>query len=144
MYGNQSMLTLNGSRGPHGYREERSRGYAHEGSLWTPGFFHADLGPDPSKMEATLVASTEPWDTVEALTPDAALQTETNRRLQLLEQAPARMRSGIRAELVLAADQLSSRQPRGPRTRPGRSRLAPRREPSSRVITGSPTGVATR
>jgi hypothetical protein len=105
MYGNQSMLTLNGSRGAHGYREERSRGYAHEGSLWTPGFFHADLGPDPSKMEATLVASTEPWDTVEALTPDAALQTETNRRLQLLEQAPARMRSGIRAELVLAADQ---------------------------------------
>jgi len=105
MYGSQSMLTLNGSRGPHGYREERSRGYAYEGSLWSPGFFHASLGPDPSAMEATLVASTEPWETVEALTPDAARQTETNRRLQLLEQAPARMRSGICAELVLAADQ---------------------------------------
>jgi predicted glycogen debranching enzyme len=56
-------------------------------------------------MEATLVASTEPWEIVEALTPDAARQTETNRRLQLLEQAPPRMRSGICAELVLAADQ---------------------------------------
>jgi len=105
MYGDQSMLTLNGSRQPHGYREEQSRGYAYEGSLWSPGFFHADLGRDPSSMEATLVASTEPWTIVEALTPSAALQSETNRRLQLLEQAPARMRSGICAELVLAADQ---------------------------------------
>jgi predicted glycogen debranching enzyme len=105
MYGNQSMLTLNGSRGPHGYREEQSRGYAYEGSLWSPGFFHADLSGDPSRMGATLVASTEPWKIVEALTPDAALQTETNRRLHLLEQAPARVRSGVCAELVLAADQ---------------------------------------
>jgi predicted glycogen debranching enzyme len=105
MYGNQSMLTLNGSRGPHGYREEQSRGYAYEGSLWSPGFFHAELDHDPSAKEATLVVSTEPWKTVEALTPDAALQTETNRRLQLLEQAPARVRSGVCAELVLAADQ---------------------------------------
>jgi predicted glycogen debranching enzyme len=104
MSGSQSMLTLNGSRGPHGYREEQSRGYAYEGSLWSPGFFHAELDHDPSR-EATLVASTEAWKTVEALTPDAALQTETNRRLQLLEQAPARMRSGVCAELVLAADQ---------------------------------------
>ena len=103
MSGSQSMLTLNGSRGPHGYREEQSRGYAYEGSLWSPGFFHAEL--DHPSGEATLVASTEPWKTVEALTPEAALQTETNRRIQLLEQAPARMRSGVCAELVLAADQ---------------------------------------
>jgi predicted glycogen debranching enzyme len=105
MYGNQSMLTLNGSRGPHGYREEQSRGYAYEGSLWSPGFFHAELDDHAAMKEATLVASTEPWKTVEALTPDAALQTETNRRLQLLEQAPPCMRSGVCAELVLAADQ---------------------------------------
>jgi predicted glycogen debranching enzyme len=105
MYGDRSMLTLNGSLGPHGYTEEQSRGYEHEGSLWSPGYFQADLGPDPSVMEATLVASTEPWETVEALTPDAALQTETNRRLQILEAAPTRMRSGVCAELVLAADQ---------------------------------------
>jgi predicted glycogen debranching enzyme len=105
MYGDRSMLTLHGSLGPHGYTEEQSRGYAHEGVLWSPGYFQADLGRDPSVVEATLVASTEPWETVEALTPDAALQTETNRRLQILEQAPARMRSGMCAELVLAADQ---------------------------------------
>jgi predicted glycogen debranching enzyme len=143
MYGHQSMLTLNGSRGPHGYREELSRGYAHEGSLWTPGFFHADLGPDPSKMEAALVASTEPWDTVEALTPDAALQTETNRRLQLLEQAPVRLRSGICAELVLAADQFIVTPAERPEDETRAAALG-RHEPSSRVITGSPTGDATR
>jgi predicted glycogen debranching enzyme len=105
MYGDRPMLTLDGSCAAHGYREEQSRGYASEGSLWSPGFFYADLGRDPSSMEGTLVASTEPWDTMEALTPDAALQAETNRRLHLLEQAPARMRAGLCAELVLAADQ---------------------------------------
>jgi predicted glycogen debranching enzyme len=105
MYGDCSMLTLDGSVWPHGYTEEQSRGYAHEGSLWSPGYFQATLGPGPSVVEATLVASTEPWETVEALTPDAALQTETNRRLRILEQAPAPMRSGVCAELVLAADQ---------------------------------------
>jgi len=104
MDGPQSMLTLNGARGPHDYREEQSRGYAYEGSLWTPGFFHADLERKPV-ADATLVASTEPWEIIEALTPVAAFQTETNRRLQLLEQAPPRMRSGVCAELVLAADQ---------------------------------------
>jgi hypothetical protein len=97
------MLTLNGSPNARLHRG-KSRG-EHEGSLWSPGFFQADLGPDPSVMEATLVASTEPWETVEALTPDAALQTETNRRLQILDTAPTRMRSGVCAELVLAADQ---------------------------------------
>ena len=104
MYGDRPMLTLDGSCAPHAYREERSRGYAYEGSLWSPGFFSADLGRESSSMEATLVASTEPWEILEALTPDAALQTETNRRLQLIEQAPPRLRAGICSELVLAAD----------------------------------------
>ena len=105
MSGSQSGLTLEGAQSPHGYLEEESRGYEHQGSLWSPGCFHADLGVDPPSPEATLVASTEPWETVEALTPGPAVQTETNRRMQLLEQAPVQMQSGLCAELVLAADQ---------------------------------------
>ena len=105
MYGSASALTLDGSEAACGYHEEQSRGYEHQGSLWTPGYFHVDLGRGPLCPEATLVASTEPWETVEALTPGPAFQTETNRRARILEQAPDRMRSGLRGELVLAADQ---------------------------------------
>ena len=105
MYGGASALTLEGSEAPRRYIEEQSRGYEHEGSLWSPGYFHVDLGPDPSRSAATLVASTESWETVEALTPDPAYQTEMIRRVQILEQAPAPMRSGLCGELVLAADQ---------------------------------------
>ena len=105
MYGGASALTLEGSEAPRRYLEEQSRGYEHEGSLWSPGYFHVDLGPDPSRSAATLVASTESWETVEALTPDPAYQTEMIRRVQILEQAPDPMRSGLCGELVLAADQ---------------------------------------
>src|SRR5262249_46350344 len=38
------------------YRSEQSRGYAHEGNLWSPGFFHVDLEESDS---AALVGSTE-------------------------------------------------------------------------------------
>ena len=37
------------------YRMEQSRGYAHEGDLWSPGFFHVDLGKHET---VTLVGST--------------------------------------------------------------------------------------
>src|SRR6202011_2072483 len=40
------------------YRSEQSRGYAYEGNLWSPGFFHVDLREHDT---ATLVASTEKW-----------------------------------------------------------------------------------
>jgi predicted glycogen debranching enzyme len=104
-YGGQSALTIDGSRLRNGYIEEQSRGYEHEGTLWSPGYFQVDLGQDAASQEATLVASTEPWDSVTALTPDAAIQTETQRRGRVLELAPERLRSGICAELVMAADQ---------------------------------------
>ena len=51
------------------------------------------------------MASTDPWETVEALTPGPAGQTETARRTRLLEQAPVQLRAGLCAELVVAADQ---------------------------------------
>jgi predicted glycogen debranching enzyme len=105
MYGGESALILDGSQSPIGYFEEESRGYEHQGSLWTPGYFHVDLDLDRSQPEATLVVSTEAWETVEALTPGPALHAETTRRGEILDQAPEPMRDGLCGELVLAADQ---------------------------------------
>jgi len=84
------------------YRMEQSRGYAHEGNLWSPGFFHVDLSQDQT---ATLVASTEKWEIIEVLTPAAALAAERERRARLLNQADAEARQGVAAELSFAADQ---------------------------------------
>ncbi|WP_299792065.1 amylo-alpha-1,6-glucosidase [Ramlibacter sp.] len=84
------------------YRVEAARGYPARGSEWTPGRFRAQLHPGE---ECTLIASTESWDKVDALTPQQALQAEHARRERLLEQADPQARSGRAAELVLAADQ---------------------------------------
>jgi predicted glycogen debranching enzyme len=84
------------------YRTERSRGYESVGTLWTPGYFRVDL---EEGEEATLVASAEEWDVVRALTPGDAVQAELDRRRLLLECAPPAARTGIAAELALAADQ---------------------------------------
>ena len=84
------------------YRMERDRGYEHDGSLWSPGYFQVDLTPDGG---ATLIGSTEPWDTVLALSPAAASEAELARRRRLISIAPESLRTGIPAELVLAADQ---------------------------------------
>lgn len=84
------------------YRVEASRGYPARGRVWTPGRFRAELGPGE---ECTLVASTENWDTIQALTPQQALAAEHARRERLVEQADPSARSGRAAELVLAADQ---------------------------------------
>ena len=50
------------------YQVEQSRGYDAVGSLWSPGYFRADLTADES---ATLIASTESWDAIEALSAAA-------------------------------------------------------------------------
>jgi predicted glycogen debranching enzyme len=84
------------------YRTERSRGYEWQGSLWSPGYFRCDVG---AGEQVALTASTENWDTVRALSPEAALRAEQERRDLLLAAAPATVRSGTGAELVLAADQ---------------------------------------
>jgi predicted glycogen debranching enzyme len=83
------------------YRVEGSRGYDHQGDLFSPGFLRVDLEPG---APVTLVASVEPWETVAALSPEEALRAERGRREGLLEQAPAAARAGPAAELVLAAD----------------------------------------
>ncbi len=84
------------------YRVEERRGYPSVGDLCTPGYFRVDVTPD---RDATLVASTEEWDTILALSPDQALAAETERCHRLLSIANAKAQKGIGAELALAADQ---------------------------------------
>jgi len=107
-------LTLHGPRGAltldergHAsvpYEMEKSRGYDWVGALWSPGYFRADLGPE-SEEDVTLVASTEPWETILAMTPAEAISAEHERRARLLAIADCRDYQSMAAELVLAADQ---------------------------------------
>ena len=55
--------------------------------------------------EVTLIASTESWETIAAINPVDALATERDRRTRLVAAAHPAARSGVAAELVLAADQ---------------------------------------
>lgn len=84
------------------FRIESRRGYESVGDLWSPGYFKVDLHPEKF---ATLIASTESWETIKALTPLEALNAEKERRNQLLYAAPPIAQKDLGAELVLAADQ---------------------------------------
>ena len=84
------------------YPVEESRGYQARGDLWSPGNFRFTLR---AGWPATLVASTEPFETMNVLEPTQALDAERRRRQRLLAQAPPEARDGVAAELVLAADQ---------------------------------------
>jgi predicted glycogen debranching enzyme len=84
------------------YRIEHNRGYDARGSVYSPGYFRVDLAPG---RDATLIASTEDWDTICALEPEAAFAAERQRRQRLLSIAPPAARTGLAGELVLAADQ---------------------------------------
>lgn len=85
------------------YEKEAERGYPSRGRLWSPGVFSMRL--DGAGSEAHLIASTEPWVVVTALTPGDAAESEAFRRRRLLAAAPEPVREGPAAELVLAADQ---------------------------------------
>ena len=84
------------------YQMEKNRGYPYVGSLWSPGYFRADLMPS---QPVTLVASTESWETIDALGPEAAEAAEIERRRRLLAIAGPIASDEFAAELVLAADQ---------------------------------------
>jgi predicted glycogen debranching enzyme len=84
------------------YRDEARRGEASGGDLWSPGYFRLDLEPG---AEATLIASTERWETILALSPAEARTAERERRRRLLDAAPPPLRESPAAQLVLAADQ---------------------------------------
>jgi predicted glycogen debranching enzyme len=103
LYGQRGALTLDEiGWASVPYHMEKIRGYESVGSLWSPGYFRADLTADRG---VTLVASTEPWETIEALTPDAAAEAEAGRRRGLLRAAAAPDDAPLIPELVLAADQ---------------------------------------
>jgi predicted glycogen debranching enzyme len=84
------------------YQIEAERGYRSLGSLWNPGRLTFELAPHRT---ATLVASTEDWSAMLALSPAAALEAEQERRRRLISAAPAGLQQANAAELVLAADQ---------------------------------------
>ena len=85
------------------YRTEAGRGYDAVGDLWAPGSFSADLTAEHPVVG--LVASTESWETLGALDPEAAWTAELHRRRNLLADAHPSARGGMAGELVLAADQ---------------------------------------
>jgi predicted glycogen debranching enzyme len=100
--GERAAFTLEGKHLPEVlYRVEESRGYDARGLLWSPGYFRVDLWPGGS---ATLIASAENWETIQALQPESALRREQERRERLLAKAASAAQGGVGAELVLAAD----------------------------------------
>lgn len=105
LYGEEGSFNLSGGEfKDFFYRIEKARNYdCRRERLWSPGFFRVILPEEGS--EATLVASTEPWDMILALKPDEALDAEIYRRKRLLARAHPAVRSGPVAELVLTADQ---------------------------------------
>ena len=103
LYGAEKAFTVMPERFDHAmYTLEQSRGYECCGDLWTPGYFRFELRPDDA---GTLVASTESWDTINALNPTELPTAEQHRRGRLIGNAPRSASTGFPAELVLAADQ---------------------------------------
>jgi predicted glycogen debranching enzyme len=84
------------------YPVEESRGYHSSGTLWSPGYYEFTLAQG---QRASVVASTEPFASMTALSPDDALDAERERRRRLVSLALPEARAGTAAELVLAADQ---------------------------------------
>lgn len=83
------------------YRIESDRGYESIGKLWNPGYFSASLS---YQSPVTLIASTESWETINALSADEVLPAEYERKRQLILTAKI-TQDKFASELVLAADQ---------------------------------------
>ena len=80
------------------YRIEKSRGYEHEGPLWSPGVIEIDLTPGE---DCGIVASVESWDVIHALSCAEVLEADRARRNKLLAHEDDK----LIAQLVLASDQ---------------------------------------
>ncbi len=83
------------------YRVERERGYDHTATLHSPGYFTTTLEPE---KPVALVASVAPWETLELDYP-TIFAAEQRRVEKVLSLAPECARTGLAAQLVLAADQ---------------------------------------
>src|SRR5262245_10147823 len=102
VHGHRAALTLDEvGAATVPYPMEKLRGYESVGSLWSPGYFRVDLD---EQHPVTLIASTEPWESIEALSPEHAADAETERRRHLLSVAGS-LSNRLANELVLAADQ---------------------------------------
>jgi predicted glycogen debranching enzyme len=84
------------------YQKDADRGYESRGILWSPGYFSVNLN---SGKDATLIASTESWNTMKALSPAEAVDFYQRRRARLIRTADPRARNSPGADLVMAADQ---------------------------------------
>jgi predicted glycogen debranching enzyme len=84
------------------YPVEESRGYQSRGDLWSPGYYRFEL---QTGKPASLIASTEKFETIRVLDSSQALDAERLRRRRLIAKAVPQARDGVPAELVLAADQ---------------------------------------
>jgi predicted glycogen debranching enzyme len=101
--GDRSVFTYDGgTRREIHYQKEAERGYQARGSLWSPGYFTACLH---QRRDATLIASTEWWSTMLALTPEEAVGFNQTRHRRLIATADSRAQGSPAADLVLAADQ---------------------------------------
>ena len=84
------------------YDLEEQRGYAADGSTWSPGYYRVDL---LEQEQVSFIASTEQMGVIDALSPNEAWDTELERRTRLLVAAGNPDARSLTAELVLAADQ---------------------------------------
>lgn len=101
--GDDATFTLKGRRlNQVQYPVEESRGYQAVGDLWSPGYFRVRLHRG---RRASLVASTESFETMGVLSSEQALTAEQERRVRLIARADPAVQQGLGAELVLAADQ---------------------------------------
>ena len=103
VHGNEKAFTVIPEHFPSlVYDLEQHRGYECCGDLWSPGYFRLMLMPG---VPGALIASTESWETIGALSPVDLPYAEYRRRTRLIEAAKGVPSTGIAAELVLAADQ---------------------------------------
>jgi len=103
LHGPDASFVLDAARSSEfTYRVEENRGYASTGGLWSPGYFRVTLEPGAG---VALVASTEPWENIGALTPEEAERAELLRRSRLVSMARIPRGDAIADELTLAADQ---------------------------------------
>lgn len=84
------------------YELEAKRGYESIGQLTSPGYFLLSLYPGD---RISFCVSTEPWNTILALSPREARVTEKIRKRNLLRLAGPSGKSSTTDKLVLAADQ---------------------------------------
>jgi predicted glycogen debranching enzyme len=84
------------------YRVEAARGYESAGEQWSLGSFELPLS---AAAPVSLIASTESWGDLAALTPEQAFAFEAERRRRLLQPAELRDTDEAVQELVFAADQ---------------------------------------